>query len=233
MKNHQRDQAIEMRKEGKTYREIRAVVPVAKSTLSVWLRGVGLAEPQRQRLTARKRAAQRRGALARHKERLRKTKVIHVEEEERVGALTEREEWLIGTALYWAEGAKERPWSTRSPRVDFSNMDADMVVFFCRWLLRHAGVERERLIVSVYLHKTHAARAGKVIAWWNKKLVPFDIRVKHLYFKRHAKAKTVRKRTADDVYFGTLRITVRASCHLQRRIQGWIYGINSSHCRVV
>src|SRR5207247_3622548 len=46
----ERERAIELRRHGLSYREIRAQVPVAKSTLSLWLRQVGLANAQRQRL---------------------------------------------------------------------------------------------------------------------------------------------------------------------------------------
>lgn len=43
--------AIKLRREGLSYREILRYVPVAKSTLSLWLRDVGLAKRQTQRLT--------------------------------------------------------------------------------------------------------------------------------------------------------------------------------------
>mgnify|MGYP000140241659 CR=1 FL=1 len=41
VKSLEKEKAITMRKEGKTYSQILAVVPVAKSTLSLWLQDVG------------------------------------------------------------------------------------------------------------------------------------------------------------------------------------------------
>jgi hypothetical protein len=49
-KRREREQAIAFRQQGLSYSEIRQRVPVAKSSLSVWLRQVGLSEWQRQRL---------------------------------------------------------------------------------------------------------------------------------------------------------------------------------------
>jgi len=49
--NEDYKKAIELRKKGLSYSEILKCVPVAKSTLSLWLRSVGLSKKQRQRLT--------------------------------------------------------------------------------------------------------------------------------------------------------------------------------------
>ena len=45
--------ATAMRKEGRSYREIRDVVGVSKSTLSLWLRDVPLTDEQREALALR------------------------------------------------------------------------------------------------------------------------------------------------------------------------------------
>src|SRR5207249_316451 len=73
----ERERAIELRRHGLSYREIRAQVPVAKSTLSLWLRQVGLAKAQRQRLTERRLAAAHRGSQKRHIECLARVAAIH------------------------------------------------------------------------------------------------------------------------------------------------------------
>src|SRR6187549_3992535 len=52
-KDDLRETALAMRQEGRSYREIRAVVGVSKSTLSLWLRDVPLSEDQRLALTVR------------------------------------------------------------------------------------------------------------------------------------------------------------------------------------
>lgn len=50
-KIEEKKKAIELRKQGLSYREILEQIPVAKSSLSLWLRSVGLSKKQKQRLT--------------------------------------------------------------------------------------------------------------------------------------------------------------------------------------
>ena len=135
-----KERAVILRKQGKTYSEILKIVPVAKSTLSLWLRSVALARPQKQRLTEKKREAQKRGGLARYKTRLSTTHDILTLAKGEVGLLTPRELLLVGSALYWAEGSKQRK-SARSVGIVFGNTDAVMVRFFYRFHPRfHASI---------------------------------------------------------------------------------------------
>ena len=50
-KREEKEKAIKLRKQGKTYSEILSVVPVAKSTLAIWLQSVSLGKKQKQRIT--------------------------------------------------------------------------------------------------------------------------------------------------------------------------------------
>src|SRR3990167_9065647 len=109
-KIQEKEKAILLRKEGFSYTEILEQVPVAKSSLSLWLRSVGLSKKQKQRLTDKKLASIKRGWAKWHQMRVDKTNEIKKEsikeiQELRVGV---RDLWLIGVALYWAEGSKER-----------------------------------------------------------------------------------------------------------------------------
>jgi hypothetical protein len=126
VKISERARAVALRKKGSTYSEILAVVPVAKSTLSVWLREVGMAKRQQQRITAKKRASQLRGGARKRQIRIEKTRAIRSEGFGDVGGMSERELMLVGAALYWAEGSKEKEYSP-SAKFRFSNSDADMV----------------------------------------------------------------------------------------------------------
>ena len=72
VKENLKQKAIELRKKGKTYSEILKVVPVAKSTISLWLRDVGLTTTQKQNITEKRRQAQRRGTEAQRNKRLKK-----------------------------------------------------------------------------------------------------------------------------------------------------------------
>ena len=103
----EKDQAIKLRREGLSYREILARIPVAKSTLSLWLRSVHLAKQQKQRLTEKRLAAVYRGAEAKRRQRIELTKVIKNAAIKDIKKITKRELWLMGIMLYWAEGSKK------------------------------------------------------------------------------------------------------------------------------
>ena len=53
----EKQKAIKFRRKGLSYSEILKKIPVAKSTLSLWLRTVRLAKRQKQRLTEKRLAA--------------------------------------------------------------------------------------------------------------------------------------------------------------------------------
>jgi transposase len=69
VKVKEKEIAIELRRQGYSYSEILKRVPVAKSTLSLWLRSLGLAKQQKQRLTEKRLAALKRGWEACSKEK--------------------------------------------------------------------------------------------------------------------------------------------------------------------
>lgn len=72
MKKTLKLKAILLRKKGFSYSEILQQVPVAKSTLSLWLRSVHLAKKQKQQLTQKKLLAIQKGWEARKKQRIEK-----------------------------------------------------------------------------------------------------------------------------------------------------------------
>lgn len=115
-------EAIKLRKQGFSYSEILKEVPVAKSTLSLWLRSVGLAKRQKQRLTEKKLAALRRGWEVCRMKKLAQVKEIKNKAEKEVPHLSKKDFWVAGIILYWAEGAKEKEYR-RGEKVSFSNSD--------------------------------------------------------------------------------------------------------------
>ena len=133
--------AIELRKKGLSYSEIRKEISVAKATLSLWLKSVGLSKSQKQRLTQKKLEAGLRGAQKRKEQRLALTAAIKQSAAQEIGSLDRQSLWLIGAALYWAQGNKQKENSV-SCGIKFSNSDAQMLLFFYRWLLDFCGIEK-------------------------------------------------------------------------------------------
>lgn len=221
--------AIHLRKQGKTYSEILKEIPVAKSTLSEWFRDVGLSVVQKQKITQKKKLAQLKGSQARHADRIKRQSDLMCKACEEVKHISKRELWLIGTALYWAEGSKEKEERPGS-RASFSNSDPRMLALFLKWLTECVQVPVEDIGADLYIHESHRNNVEAIYEKWSTLLgVPRSF-FKYTYFKKN-KIQTKRKNTGV-LYIGLLRVNIRASSDLNRKIAGWIKGI-TTHCGVV
>jgi len=221
-KIEEKNKAIELRKQGLSYREILEQIPVAKSSLSLWLRSVGLSREQKQRLTAKKLASALRGAKRKKEIRIAITNEIKAKARKEVGRLTKRELWLIGIALYWGEGNKEKEYHPGSA-TQFSNSDPYMIKLFLRWLFKIIKIPEEKIKFQIYIHENHKDNINRVINYWSSHTGFSRDNFQHVYFKKN-KIKTNRKNTGDN-YYGLLRIGIKDSSSLNRKIAGWTEGI--------
>ncbi len=225
----QKEKAIQLRKDGLSYREILKQVPVAKSTLSLWLRSVSLSVPQKQALTQKRIDAALRGAAAKRRIRIDSTRKIYEHAQTEIHTLSNREIWLIGIALYWAEGSKQRGSYTGSG-VIFSNSDVFMSRFFKEWLVNIIKIHLSQIKFEIYIHKDNKHRLWEVRKYWATGLeVPMEC-LNTIYFKKN-KIRTTRKKIGNE-YYGQIRIRVRSSANLNRTITGWTQGI-VQNCRLV
>src|SRR5690606_30614780 len=87
MKNKLKRKAQLLRKRGLTYSEIRKTIPVSKSTLSLWLREVGLTKIQKQKITEKRLKASLRGAQQRRRDRIERTNKIYSDVKIKIGNL--------------------------------------------------------------------------------------------------------------------------------------------------
>ncbi len=218
-KEDERLRAIRLRKEGKSYSEIRKQIPVAKSTLSLWLRSVGLAKTQKQRLTEKKIEAALRGADIRRQQRLHAIQNIEKETKKDITDLTQEDLFLCGVMLYWAEGSKEKD-ITKNSVVKFSNSDPKMIRLFLKWLEEIAQVKHTDIVYELYIHET--AGVGNALSYWAKTIScnKEEIRV---YFKRNH--ITTNRKNIEKDYHGLIRIVIRKSSVLMRKIHGWTNAI--------
>lgn len=222
IKKEDKEKAINLRKEGKTYSEILSMIPVAKSTLSIWLQSVNLSKKQKQRITQKRLDASQRGGDAKRKQRIEKQNKIFSHASLEIKNISDRELFLIGVVLYWAEGAKEKEYKPGSP-FEFSNMDPKMIQLMIVWLLKVCKISKNMLIFNIFLHQSHKDRVEEVRVFWSK-ITGFPINsFSAVYWKRN-KIMTNRKNT-EEKYHGVLKIKVKTSSILVRKIAGWSEGI--------
>lgn len=216
-KKTEKKEAVKLRKQGLSYNEILSQVSVSKSTLSIWLRNIGLAKRQKQKLTEKRKLAQIKAQEACRKKRIEKEKEIIEIAKSQIRTISKRDLWILGSALYWAEGTKQKK-NNVSQKVTFSNSDSDMILLFDKWLKEICKRPPEDFIYSIYIHKT--ANGDKAKKYWEELL---NTKIEKIYFKKN-RPKTNRK-NIDENYNGLLRIDVHRSTDLNRKIRGWILGI--------
>ena len=221
-KNELKNKAIELRKRGFSYSEILKQISVAKSTLSDWLKDVGLSKRQKQKLTKKKLEAALRGGKARKDNRISITKKIYEESKKDIGDISRRELWLMGVMLYWAEGHKEKEYRPGSG-VQFTNSDPQMIRLFLNWLDKNCGIKASEITFSIYIHENSKNRSELLREYWAGITGFKKDDFLQLYFKK-GNIKTLRKNVGNS-YFGVLRVKVKASSVLQRKIAGWIKGV--------
>ena len=197
-------------------------VPVAKSTIALWLQQVHLAKRQHQRLTDKRKAAQLRGGAARHEQRLQTIDSILKSSLIDIGTLNKKEMWLVGLVLYWAEGSKEKMY-TGASGVDFSNTDPKMIRFFVKWLTKCCDISLQRIYAHIYIHEYQRKNVEEAVKYWSNASRLATHQITGVYFKRHNPKSN--RHNYNKKYYGTLRVRVKSSSELMRKIQGWVEGI--------
>lgn len=215
-KDDLRAKARELRKQGLDYEDIVAELGVSKSSVSLWVRDLprppGLSYEE-----CLKRSAEgvRRYWAAERPIREAERAAISAAAAAQLGELNDREILIAGAIAYWCEGAKNKPYR-RTDRVIFMNSDPALIKFFLRFL-EAAGIEREDLIYCVQIHETADVEAAQ--RFWLDVTQGHPTQFRRPTLKRH-NPSTVRKNTGDG-YRGCLRVEVRRSTGLYRKIEGW------------
>ena len=183
-----KDRVEQLRREGKTYTEIRKVYPIPKSTLSEWLgkKYTGIFD---------------RKAQLKHLQRIRKISAttLHKHKTERNaihaarGAATARTLSMQDVALqksllamlYWAEGKKE------GGSVTFANTDPLLIHMYLTMLRRCFPIDEKRLRIRVHLHYYHDRDAA--IRYWSRLLRVPRNQFGKLYIKKRSVTKKFRR----------------------------------------
>lgn len=221
-KDDLRAKARELRAKGMDYEQICAALHVSKSSVSLWVRDM----PRPPRISTeegRKRTAEgyRRYYQARRSVQKAQRVAEVSEAAAEVGSLTDREILIAGAIAYWCEGTKDKPYR-QAGRVDFINNDPALISFFLKFL-ESIGVRPEDLIFRMYIHENADVESAQQY-WLELTGAPPD-QFRPPVLKHH-NPKTVRKNTGDN-YRGCLRIDVRRSSRLYRKIEGWAAAVMS------
>ena len=209
-----------LRKRGWGIKTIAHKLDISSSTVSYWCRDIKLTLEQVQELTRRSHDpfyGRRKDYLDRIKqERLQKIENLRQLGIKEVGTLSQRDLFIAGIALYWAEGFK------KDRRLGFANSDPFMTKFFLHWLINYCKVPKKDIRVRVGLNISHKERIKLVEKHWSKiSSIPLQ-QFQTPFFQKFIWKKEFPK---PEEYFGVLQIRANKQLQLFRKINGWIEGL--------
>jgi hypothetical protein len=218
--HEERRKARALRAGGATYGEIAAVLHVSKSSLSLWLRDLPVPERVRRRraehlrnMTSMGRGGAT-GAAARARMQVRQQCA-----RQSIDGVAARELFFLGLGLYWAEGAKDKPWR-RQGSVRMSNTDPNLLRVYLCWL-DLLGIGEEERVYTLQIHESVDAWTQE--QWWQRTLGVPAANFRRPVLKRHA--PTTRRYNTGADYHGCLMVDVRRATALYDAIAGWWAGL--------
>lgn len=209
-KLQERLQAIMLRKQGFSYAEIMRVVPVSQASLSLWLREIPLTGKQKLRL---KNISQGAGAQARRDQRLSLEQQLIKDIKKEIVELMKDPFFLLGLALYWAEGNKQKPWNI-SIGVGFSNSDERTILIMRKWLMKFGKTKPRDFTYSLHIHESTDIEKAKLA--WAKIL-----HIKKEKLRVALKRNIVKSRHKNEHYKGLIQLRTRKSTWFNRRVELW------------
>jgi predicted transcriptional regulator len=204
--------AIELRKKGFSYSEIRKLLFIPKSTISYWLKKIKLSDPQLRRLKRKRSEAAKTGS------KFKKLKTQEIIERiqrlasEEIKQISKRELWLMGIMLYWKERLSHGNKSDLKKGVRFTSSDIHLIKLFLRWLKEIGQLKREEIEFDIFLSR-RKRNMNRIINYWSEITGYPKESFPRIYFQ------------SGKSEFGLLRVRVKASSMLARQISGWIKGI--------
>lgn len=149
----ERLRARELRKDGESIRSIAQKVRVSKSSVSMWCGDIELTKAQKEKLVADDRVGGEKGrqisSQNKIKERLCRMGKYKDAGRKMVGKINKRELFLVGIALYWAEGNK------KDRRLVFTNSDPEMIKIWIRWLVDCLAIPAEDIYCYLGINEVH------------------------------------------------------------------------------
>lgn len=170
MKLKEKEEAINLRKQGKSIREIVKKLKVSKGSISRWVRDIELTEEQLKKLDTNKinnRFGNRKYYYI-SKKNINNYKEKRKEYQENGRNLfkiyKEEPNFVAGIMLYWAEGGKGRN------SINFSNSDADMISIFLKFLRKYFNINENKLTFNLQYYTNNGISEENVNEFWKNKL---------------------------------------------------------------
>jgi len=159
--DHQK--ALALRKQEMSYSQIKDILKVSKSTLSLWLRNYPLSKEKINELRGQneKRIEKFRGTMRQKRDK--RLKGLYKEQKKNIFPFNKRELYLAGLFLYLGEGSK-----SKETTLSVSNTDPSIIKFFMTWLIKSQNISKNKLKIHLHLYKD--MNILKEIKFWSNLL---------------------------------------------------------------
>jgi DNA-binding transcriptional ArsR family regulator len=206
MKTAERDMARHLRCEGLSIREIERRLGVARSTVSIWVREIELADHLREELHARGVEARTRGRRIYYRARRRR-----FQDEGRALARKGEPLHVAGCMLFWAEGSRHRN------NAQLTNSDPSMIAFFMRFMRHYFAISDDAVRMACNLFSDHLEQQRQIEDFWLATVdLPRSCMTKTTVNRYSRSSKRTR---VNKLPYGTCRVTVHST-----RVVQHIYG---------
>jgi hypothetical protein len=132
-----------------------------------------------------------------------------------VGELSNRDLLVAGISLYWAEGSKKETGAG----FNFINSDPNMILFMNNWLKNVINIKKQDICFNLVINSSHKSREDQILKFWSNLL---DLEIQDFGNTVFINTKYKREYKNHQDYTGMIRIKVKKSSWLRRRIVGMI-----------
>jgi helix-turn-helix protein len=194
------------RNEGRSIREIAAILGVSVSTVSRWTADITLSAEFTEALRQRNPALNGRLRGVHVQSAAKRTVRLRHQVHGRDLARCPTRLHLAGCTLHWAEGSKKRN------RVTLTNSDPDLVALFVRFLCECYDVPPDRITLSVNCHLNNGLDLEEIEAWWLARLGLPTASLRKATVNTVSRASRWRRNV---LVYGTASVTVNSTAIVQ------------------
>jgi Homeodomain-like domain len=207
VKPAERERARALRRdEGRSIKEIAALLRVSPSSVSRWTADIALSPGFAEALRQRNPAINGRLNGSRGKSVARRDARMAEQQRGRELARHPTRLHLAGCMLYWAEGSKDRN------TVKLTNSDPDLLALFVRFLRECYAVAPHRMALSINCHLNNGLELGEIEAWWLHRLGLPAASLRKATVNAPSRASRWRRNV---LIYGTARVSVYSTAIVQ------------------
>ncbi|MFA6278686.1 MAG: helix-turn-helix domain-containing protein [Candidatus Paceibacterota bacterium] len=186
MKLKEKEQAIRLRRQGKTFNEIVARLGVAKSSVSLWVKDLDLPPKAQERIASLQTAGQkaaRKSKMAKTQQNLLRIRNESIDIIEKMN-FDKYTALVTCSLLYWCEGAK----TLNDKTFTFTNSDPVLVQAFLKLMRTAFELDERKFRVRMHLHEYHNENVQK--RFWSVITEIPQSQFRQTYWKPHTGKNT-------------------------------------------